>query len=229
MVTWDDNRKLMAGLWPGYEASPEEKALYAERLGHRRQDWLEEALKRHRSEDHDGSHKPRLSRIIAHYDAIRSSGDEQDAPSPFRKWRATWEDGQMRLWASDYLFDSEAAAIAYARTMGGDPGAMPCGGKVGTLDDTSIHADQCEADAQQVLADMLTWDANRRKAALAYMASLGMAGFAGPISDPDDVRKWSRTARGLAHAADERVRTPVGKAQYAKLAGSTPAWTREKQ
>ena len=157
MTTWEDNRKRIAGLWPQYEPTDDEKALFAERLGHRRQDWLEEALKRHRSEDHDGAYKPKLSRIIAHYDDIRQAGDKATS-GPTVNERAE-----------------------------------------------QVTAQQVEADAQAVLADMLEWDGNRRRAAVAELQRLGVADLFGPTSYPDDVRKWSRTARGLAHAADERM------------------------
>lgn len=124
MVNWDHNAKLIAGLWPQYAPTPEEKALYAERLGHRRQDWLEEALKRHRSEDHDGAFKPRLSRIIAHYDQIRESGDDKrEGPKQNERHEAvTWEqvEADDQAMTADILGwpgERVAAAVAYVATL----------------------------------------------------------------------------------------------------------------
>lgn len=129
MTTWEDNRKRIAGLWPQYAPTDDEKALFAERLGHRRQDWLEEALKRHRSEDHDGAYKPKLSRIIAHYDDIRQAGDASvaDLPSCCR-WRAGWEDAQGRRFAAAHIFGTADAALAFAETQGSRPVALEAGG-----------------------------------------------------------------------------------------------------
>ena len=160
MVTWEANRRLIAGLWPQYAPTPEEMALFAERLGHRRQDWLEEALKRHRSEDHDGAFKPRLSRVIAHYDAIRTAGDRADSAGPAVNERTE-----------------------------------------------RVTAEDCESDAQCVLAEMLGWSPDRRAAVVAEMRRVGVATLAAGDPYPDDVRKWSRAARGLAHAIDERIRS----------------------
>lgn len=120
MVTWDGNRKLIAGLWPGYEPTAEEKALYAERLSHRRQDWLEEAIKRHRSEDANGAYKPMLSKIIAHYNDIAEAGQATAGPTRERRvlgYRACWQDRQGRVFASSQVFNDREIAAGFSGSM----------------------------------------------------------------------------------------------------------------
>lgn len=63
MPTWDDNKQLLAGLWPHYEPSDAERDLFAEALAGLNQDDVREAIRDVRSTTRN-EFKPPLSEII---------------------------------------------------------------------------------------------------------------------------------------------------------------------
>ncbi len=83
MTTWEDNKNLLAGLWPNYEPSDAERDLFAESLSKLNQDDVREAIRDVRSTTRNEL-KPPLSEIL-HEARSRRTAALAYRPTP-RQW-----------------------------------------------------------------------------------------------------------------------------------------------
>lgn len=130
-IKWPSNWKHIGELWPEFDPTDAETALFEGRLSKLNQTWLRDVLDLHRAEDRQARRKPQIDMLIERYKRISNAGVPvaESGASKVVGWRVTWltdYDAQgngksfpVRVCGKDMYATREAAEAVAARTIEG--------------------------------------------------------------------------------------------------------------